>query len=585
MTALRILQRLSELVDDVTISSIANNNLLRYNSSTSKWENIATSGTGTIGYWSRTGTQLRSSNGGDSLYVDGTIYNEDGITTESTLAVSGLAVFQANIDLNDSNIVDLGLVVNATKTIIDGGNQTLNESFDGATTLNWGSGLLINPEGGTVVNWLSGLVNDTDGNPNIDLNNRQLKESSGNVQIDYATDGTVDINAILNINYGGNSILGGDINLAQRTDATTKVGRVGFPHYLNAEQPMAGFYGITTVNGNILAIGGGSSTFNAATEIVLYTAANNTTTTGTIRLEIDSLGDFDFQAGDLTTTGRLSVSSGTLALPGIYFDNDTNTGIYRVSENAIGLSAGGVELLWNGGNLALTQNFSAFTAVATAVTAAKPAFSMTGGGSHVAGMYRINNGTSNLQLATEDLPRVSIDVNGDIDFHDGNLTTTGEIFAGDIGQSRTHTFSGNGYPVLVVNRGTNITNSKASGMQLKTTSAGNMSDGFGGGFAFVIEDAGATESVAAIYGIRDGADNSGKLAFDTFNAGSQLTRWEIASDGHLSANAAYNITTTGNLFIGVKSGATQVAAGAAANEVWKTSSHATLPDNVLLIGV
>jgi len=35
----------------------------------------------------------------------------------------------------------------------------------------------------------------------------------------------------------------------------------------------------------------------------------------------------------------------------------------------------------------------------------------------------------------------------------------------------------------------------------------------------------------------------------------------------------------------IKSGATQAGAGAAANEVWKTASHASLPDNVLLIGV
>lgn len=35
----------------------------------------------------------------------------------------------------------------------------------------------------------------------------------------------------------------------------------------------------------------------------------------------------------------------------------------------------------------------------------------------------------------------------------------------------------------------------------------------------------------------------------------------------------------------IKSGATQGAASAAAGEVWKTASHATLPDNVLLIGV
>ena len=43
---------------------------------------------------------------------------------------------------------------------------------------------------------------------------------------------------------------------------------------------------------------------------------------------------------------------------------------------------------------------------------------------------------------------------------------------------------------------------------------------------------------------------------------------------------------TGPLFLSsIKSGATQAAAGAAANEVWKTSGHATLPDNVLMHGI
>jgi len=35
----------------------------------------------------------------------------------------------------------------------------------------------------------------------------------------------------------------------------------------------------------------------------------------------------------------------------------------------------------------------------------------------------------------------------------------------------------------------------------------------------------------------------------------------------------------------IKSGATQAAAGAAASELWKTSGHASLPDNVIMIGV
>ena len=35
----------------------------------------------------------------------------------------------------------------------------------------------------------------------------------------------------------------------------------------------------------------------------------------------------------------------------------------------------------------------------------------------------------------------------------------------------------------------------------------------------------------------------------------------------------------------IKSGSTQGVATASADELWKTASHATLPDNVVLIGV
>lgn len=49
---------------------------------------------------------------------------------------------------------------------------------------------------------------------------------------------------------------------------------------------------------------------------------------------------------------------------------------------------------------------------------------------------------------------------------------------------------------------------------------------------------------------------------------------------------AKNLHIGTNAFIHtVKSGATQGGAGAAIHEIWKTSGHATLPDNVLMIGV
>ncbi len=53
-----------------------------------------------------------------------------------------------------------------------------------------------------------------------------------------------------------------------------------------------------------------------------------------------------------------------------------------------------------------------------------------------------------------------------------------------------------------------------------------------------------------------------------------------------AAPADQDLTLNANIFLTqVKLGASQVAAGAVANEIWKTSGHATLPDNVLMIGI
>ena len=66
-----------------------------------------------------------------------------------------------------------------------------------------------------------------------------------------------------------------------------------------------------------------------------------------------------------------------------------------------------------------------------------------------------------------------------------------------------------------------------------------------------------------------------------------LFRIRTGSGNALVFTADVNgITALKKMFINeIKSGATQGAAGASANEVWKTSGHATLPDNVLMIGV
>jgi len=61
----------------------------------------------------------------------------------------------------------------------------------------------------------------------------------------------------------------------------------------------------------------------------------------------------------------------------------------------------------------------------------------------------------------------------------------------------------------------------------------------------------------------------------------------IWTGSSLSSDAErLKIDSDGYVFLStIKSGSTQVGAGAAANEIWKTASHASLPDNVLMIGV
>ena len=74
----------------------------------------------------------------------------------------------------------------------------------------------------------------------------------------------------------------------------------------------------------------------------------------------------------------------------------------------------------------------------------------------------------------------------------------------------------------------------ASSFYLKTKSTGNMVDGFGGGILFSIEDDTSNENIiGTIYGLRDGADNSGVLTFNTYKAGSRSEWMRITKDGNV----------------------------------------------------
>jgi len=82
--------------------------------------------------------------------------------------------------------------------------------------------------------------------------------------------------------------------------------------------------------------------------------------------------------------------------------------------------------------------------------------------------------------------------------------------------------------------------------------------------------------------------NNNLLIIDNQDRGSAANEQANALIYGVFAAAAANQTLQFNASIFlpiIKVGATQAAAGAAANELWKTSGHATLPDNVVMIGV
>jgi len=102
------------------------------------------------------------------------------------------------------------------------------------------------------------------------------------------------------------------------SDATLKGAFIGLRHYTNSEEGVALIGGFAQSADNSVRIGGGSATQNAATEVGIYTATNNTTLSGTKRWGWNSTGDF-FPNADNT----YNIGSASLGVKEIFADNGT----------------------------------------------------------------------------------------------------------------------------------------------------------------------------------------------------------------------------------------------------------------------
>lgn len=95
----------------------------------------------------------------------------------------------------------------------------------------------------------------------------------------------------------------------------------------------------------------------------------------------------------------------------------------------------------------------------------------------------------------------------------------------------------------------------------------------------------------SVYVYRNAAEGKDYLRFYVRNSrysqidASYRFALAIAGSAKFIIDGSFNTNYLPVKLNSIKSGATQAAAGAAATELWKTNGHATLPDNVVMIGV
>jgi hypothetical protein len=105
-------------------------------------------------------------------------------------------------------------------------------------------------------------------------------------------------------NGGITAIFGADSNFKTLTDSTTKLARIGFPHYLTSEESCNLCVLSSSSTANSITFGGGTANFNAATLISFYTAANNTTVTGTLVATVNANG---FAVGTVAASANVRI--------------------------------------------------------------------------------------------------------------------------------------------------------------------------------------------------------------------------------------------------------------------------------------
>jgi uncharacterized membrane protein len=223
-------------------------------------------------------------------------------------------------------------------------------------------------------------------------------------------------------------------------NATTKYGAILGRHYTNAEENVTGMLITSTssATGGAVSIGGGISAANAVNNVLFYTAANNTTLTGTERMRITSTGNVGIGTTDPSAKLEVIGDAPTYTNAStIFWGGTTNNDSY----NGIMLSSFGDAL---GGSLAsnlLYSNSNTPTQTNTNRSSGQIKFENTTIASKTSdinfgGYYkgtttfiermRINS-DGNVGIGTTD-PSQKLDVNGRVRIGDVNYSYGGQNF-------------------------------------------------------------------------------------------------------------------------------------------------------------
>ena len=222
-----------------------------------------------------------------NLYFDGAWKRiASGFATLTFMSASGeIKLFSAGTGAADSvAAITENLSINS-----DGSIDSL-KGFDGLTNLA-GNKITTNtstPSATQVLTAISATASTWQTLPSASLVGIS---DSATATVLTLTDASSTFSRQLDIWDGNNAlVIGAESAAFSRGNNTAKVGRIVVPHFSNAEEEFTLLVGVSTITDNIFYIGGGSGTLNSATSLRFHTAANNTTTIGTVQMNIDNGG-------------------------------------------------------------------------------------------------------------------------------------------------------------------------------------------------------------------------------------------------------------------------------------------------------